>query len=149
MTDNYSRYSCLYSKEGYCIFFSKFLGGGYMMLQNISRDFYLCFITFLLNSFWNNCFLDVSIVNSSKLKHNKTNLCISILVEENVFQLQISVTNVVLVAVVDCGRDLPEDPLGLELLQTLLLAQVVVQLAAGRDLHHQDHLLLVFENWKE
>ena len=49
-------------------------------------------------------------------------------------------------AVEDSGSDLSEDPPGLELLQALALAQVVIQLSARRDLHHEHHLLLVLEH---
>lgn len=53
-----------------------------------------------------------------------------------------------LVAVIDGGRDLAEDPPRFGLRQHLPLAQVVVQLAARCVLHHQHHFFAIFEHCK-
>ena len=52
-----------------------------------------------------------------------------------------------LVAVIHGGSDLAEDPSGLRLVEDFALAQVVVEFAAGRVLHDQDHLLLVLKHF--
>ncbi len=85
-------------------------------------------------------------LTTAKIKGILRYLCVSVFIEKNVLELQISVTDVVLVTVIDGRDDLPKDPLGLVLLQTLLLAQVVVEFTSGCYFHHQDHLFLVFEN---
>ena len=54
--------------------------------------------------------------------------------------------DVVFVTVVGGRCDLSEDPPGLLVLEALAVAQVVVELAAGRDFHDEDHLFLVLEN---
>ena len=54
--------------------------------------------------------------------------------------------DVVLVAVIDGGGDLSEDPSSLLLFEAFLLAEKVVELSACSDFHHQDHLFFVLEN---
>ena len=64
------------------------------------------------------------------------------------FPQQTTIYFAYLVAVEDGGGNLSEDPPGLALLQALPLAEVVIELAARRYLHHQHHLLLVLKHCK-
>ena len=50
-------------------------------------------------------------------------------------------------AVVNGGCDLTEHPASLEFREHFAFAQVVVELSAGRILHHQHHLLFILEHW--
>ena len=49
--------------------------------------------------------------------------------------------------VIDGGSDLAEDSSGLGLVEDFALTEVIVEFAAGRVLHHQDHLLLVLKHF--
>jgi len=55
--------------------------------------------------------------------------------------------DVVLVAIVDGGGNLPEDPSCVRLAERLPVADVVVQLSTRGYLHHQHHLLLVLKHF--
>ena len=52
-----------------------------------------------------------------------------------------------LMAVIDGGSDLTEDPASLQFRQNFAFAEIVVELSAGGVLHHQHHLLLVFKHF--
>ena len=52
-----------------------------------------------------------------------------------------------LVTVINSGSDLAEDSSSLRLVKNFALTEVIVEFAAGRVLHHQDHLLLVLKHF--
>ena len=54
--------------------------------------------------------------------------------------------NTHLVTIVDGSGDLSEDSASIRFSKSLPVADVVVELAPGGDLHHQHHLLLVLEH---
>lgn len=81
-----------------------------------------------------------------QLAHSEVcNFDVSLAIEEDVIELDVSVKNPLAMNVAQAFNDLSEDDLGADLVQLLSLSDVVEQVATGAELHAEQHVALGLE----